>query len=122
MPHFRRPLMAALAAAFCFLAIKSAMAAPSKAQVESQFQSWISRELWPQAKQAGISQTTFTAVMKTVKLDWSLPDLAPPASLHRSSVRRARRNFPLPVPISARPACRRWLRAVGRWLINTPRH
>lgn len=71
-----RTLLAAFAVVL--LSLVAVRAEPTKAAVESQFQTWINRTLWPQAKQAGISQATFTATMKTARLNWTLPDLAPP--------------------------------------------
>ncbi|HBF32421.1 lytic murein transglycosylase [Rhizobium sp.] len=56
----------------------SAHAEPSKAQVESQFKSWIAKDLWSQAQKVGISKAVFDQAMAGVKLNWSLPDLMPP--------------------------------------------
>ncbi|OLP45356.1 hypothetical protein BJF95_18810 [Rhizobium oryziradicis] len=75
-----------LAAAFVALSVTLPMAVsvvpahaePSKAQVESQFRGWISRDLWPQAQKAGISKVVFDKTMARAKLNWSLPDLMPP--------------------------------------------
>ncbi|MVA24039.1 lytic murein transglycosylase [Agrobacterium vitis] len=118
MPHFRRPLMAALAAAtLCFLTANTVMAAPSKAEIESRFQSWISGDLWPQAKKAGISQATFTSVMKTVKLDWSLPDLAPPGFPPPKQRPQSQAEFSSPGPYF-REARMQALAASGRALAD----
>ncbi|WP_429931465.1 lytic murein transglycosylase [Agrobacterium vitis] len=118
MPHFRRPLMAALAAAtLCFLTASTVMAAPSKAEIESRFQSWINGDLWPQAKKAGISQVTFTSVMKTVKLDWSLPDLAPPGFPPPKQRPQSQAEFSSPGPYF-REARMQALAASGRALAD----
>ncbi len=68
----------ALAAFSLVFGADTARAEPSRAQVESQFRSWISRDLWPQAQKAGISKAVFDQAMAGVKLNWSLPDLMPP--------------------------------------------
>ncbi|MUO80453.1 lytic murein transglycosylase [Agrobacterium vitis] len=118
MPHFRRPLMAALATAtLCFLTANTVMAAPSKAEIESRFQSWISLDLWPQAKKAGISQVTFTSAMKTVKLDWSLPDLAPPGFPPPKQRPQSQAEFSSPGPYF-REARMQALAASGRALAD----
>lgn len=73
-----RNLTVAVLATVIALTAGSARAEPSKAEVESQFKSWISRDLWPQAQKAGIAKPAFDAAMGGVKLNWSLPDLMPP--------------------------------------------
>ncbi|QFI68326.1 lytic murein transglycosylase [Sinorhizobium alkalisoli] len=52
--------------------------AASKAEVEGQFRRWLQDELWPEAERAGISAGSFKAAFQGVRLDWDLPDLAPP--------------------------------------------
>lgn len=63
-----------------FLCVTGAYAAPSKAETEQQFQSWLQKTLWPKAQQKGISPTTFNATLRNVSLNWSLPDLTPPGT------------------------------------------
>ncbi|WEO73606.1 lytic murein transglycosylase [Agrobacterium vitis] len=110
--------MAALATAtLCFLTANTVMAAPSKAEIESRFQSWISLDLWPQAKKAGISQVTFTSAMKTVKLDWSLPDLAPPGFPPPKQRPQSQAEFSSPGPYF-REARMQALAASGRALAD----
>ncbi|MCM2291740.1 lytic murein transglycosylase [Allorhizobium sp. BGMRC 0089] len=58
--------------------ISPALAQPSKAEVEQQFQHWIASDLWPEAQKAGISQAEFSKAMAGARLIWSLPDLEPP--------------------------------------------
>lgn len=48
-----------------------------RTRTEAQFQAWLA-ELWPQAQQHGISRRTFDLAFKGVRLNWRLPDLAPP--------------------------------------------
>ncbi|WP_370868918.1 lytic murein transglycosylase [Ectorhizobium quercum] len=61
-----------------------ATAAPAfaldKAAVEAQFRQWIDRDLWPQAKAAGISETAFRQAFSGVTLYFDLPDLVPPGT------------------------------------------
>ncbi|WEX77607.1 lytic murein transglycosylase [Sinorhizobium numidicum] len=52
--------------------------AASKADVESQFRRWLQSDLWPEAQKAGVSSASFKAAFANVKLNWDLPDLAPP--------------------------------------------
>lgn len=67
-------LMLSLAVAF------PAFAAPSKAEVESQFRSWLTREIAPEVRKAGISAGTIEAALAGVSLQWNLPDLVPPGT------------------------------------------
>lgn len=48
-----------------------------RTRTEAQFQAWLVN-LWPQAKKQGISRRTFDLAFKGVRLNWRLPDLAPP--------------------------------------------
>ncbi len=47
-------------------------------RVGLEFRTWI-EQLWPQAKQGGVSRETFDKAFQDVRLDWTLPDLSPPA-------------------------------------------
>ena len=55
-----------------------ALAAPSKAAVEAQFENWVQTELRPEAEKNGISAKTFRSAFAGIELNWDLPDLAPP--------------------------------------------
>lgn len=52
--------------------------AASKADVEAQFRQWLTADLWPEARRAGISRPVFDRAFAGIDLDWELPDLAPP--------------------------------------------
>lgn len=58
----------------------SALSAPSKAEVEAQFQRWIATDLWQAAKVGGIEKSVFDRTMQGVTLNWDLPDLVPPGT------------------------------------------
>ncbi|MCR5940120.1 lytic murein transglycosylase [Brucella anthropi] len=60
------------------LAISPAIAAPSKAQVESQYRNWLEKDLWPEAKAAGVSRAVFDQAFAGVSINWKLPDLVIP--------------------------------------------
>ncbi len=61
-----------------FLAATPA-ASPANAQsVSSQFRSWLANDLWPQARQRGISEKTFNAAFSGVEPNLKLPDLVLP--------------------------------------------
>lgn len=60
------------------VAVSPAVAAPSKAQVESQYRNWIEKDLWPEAKAAGVSRAVFDQAFAGVTINWKLPDLVIP--------------------------------------------
>lgn len=60
------------------LAISPAIAAPSKAQIESQYRNWLEKDLWPEAKAAGVSRAVFDQAFAGVSINWKLPDLVIP--------------------------------------------
>lgn len=67
-----------LTAVFCGIVSATAMAKQSyQARTEAQFQNWLAN-LWPEAKRNGISRKTFDLAFSGVRLNWRLPDLAPP--------------------------------------------
>ncbi len=51
---------------------------PYRTRVEGEFQKWLTTDIWPEAKAAGVSRATFERALKGVTLDWTLPELAPP--------------------------------------------
>ena len=73
----RRLRIFALALAAALLPL-SCYAAPSKADVEVQFEKWVQADLWPEAKANGISEKVFQAAFSGITLNWNLPHLAPP--------------------------------------------
>ncbi len=60
------------------MVVSTAMAAPDKVAVEREFQTWLTGDLWPQARAAGVSKATFDKAFEGVSLDWTLPELQPP--------------------------------------------
>ncbi|PWW00377.1 lytic murein transglycosylase [Hoeflea marina] len=60
------------------LAPQPARAAPSRASVEAQFARWLEADLWPEASRKGIPRKSFDLATSGLRLNWDLPDLAPP--------------------------------------------
>lgn len=54
--------------------------AQDRAAIERQFQSWLTQEIWPRARNVGVTKKTFRAAFDGVRLNWKLPDLVPPGS------------------------------------------
>ncbi|NLS20583.1 lytic murein transglycosylase [Rhizobium sp. P40RR-XXII] len=72
--------------------------AASKADVEAQFQAWIQKDLWPEARKAGISEKTFQAAFTGVTLNWDLPDLEPPGFPKPREQAQSQAEFSSPAP------------------------
>jgi lytic murein transglycosylase len=66
-----RPLLALLFSCF-------ALPAFAQSRIDTQFQTWLSRDLWPEAKAAGVSRATFDAAFEGVSPNLKLPDLVLP--------------------------------------------
>lgn len=60
------------------LMIASAGPVAAQSKIEGQFQAWLSRNLWPDAKAAGVSKATFDAAFDGVSPNLKLPDLVLP--------------------------------------------
>ena len=75
-----------------------AHAAPSKAEVEAQFERWVQTDLWPEAQKSGISEKTFKSAFAGVTLDWSLTDLAPPGFPKPKEQKQTQAEFSSPAP------------------------
>jgi lytic murein transglycosylase len=93
----RRTLSIFISLAAMLLA-QPTLAAPSKAAVETQFESWVQTDLWPEAKKDGISENTFKAAFAGVQLDWTLDDLAPPGFPPAKEQKQTQAEFSSPAP------------------------
>ncbi len=85
-------------AALLALSALPSHAAPSKADIETQFEKWVQADLWPDAKKNGISEKTFRAAFAGVELDWSLSDLAPPGFPPPKEQKQTQAEFSSPGP------------------------
>ncbi|ASW07968.1 hypothetical protein CKA34_03565 [Rhizobium sp. 11515TR] len=72
--------------------------AVSKTDVEAQFQAWIQKDLWPEARKTGISEKTFQAAFAGVTLNWDLPDLEPPGFPKPKQQAQSQAEFSSPAP------------------------
>ncbi|MEI2301114.1 lytic murein transglycosylase [Ensifer sp. MJa1] len=70
--------------------------AATKADVEAQFRAWLQNDLWPEAQKAGISAGSFKAAFADVKLNWDLPDLAPPGFPKPKEQKQSQAEFSSP--------------------------
>ncbi len=74
----------------------SAAPAQSRADVEQQFQDWLTRTIWPQARAKGVSRVTFDKAFAGVSLNWDLPDLVPPGSTAKTPRKQRQAEFGAP--------------------------
>ncbi len=54
--------------------------AASRGETEAQFRAWLAGELWPRARDRGVSARRFNQAFAGVRLQWDLPDLVPPGT------------------------------------------
>lgn len=73
-----RSLFALLILLLAVAAARDPAAAASKADVEAQFARWLATDLWPEARRNGVAKPVFDRAFNGIRLDWDLPDLAPP--------------------------------------------
>jgi len=71
---FRITRTLALISALALGALHPATAAP----IDDQFRAWLQKDLWPEARAAGVSKATFDAAFDGVKPNLKLPDLVLP--------------------------------------------
>ncbi len=70
--------------------------AQDRSAVEKQFQTWLKKDLWPEARQMGISAQSFNAAFTNVRLNWKLPDLVPPGTAVEPTRPQAQAEFRSP--------------------------
>ncbi|MGL4092496.1 lytic murein transglycosylase [Agrobacterium cavarae] len=73
----------ALAAAISLLSCGSASAqavptGAAAAKYDAEFNAWLKREIWPEARKAGVSQKTLEAALTGLSINWKLPDVLVP--------------------------------------------
>ena len=73
-----------------------AFAAPSKAEIEQQYRNWIEKDLWPQAKTAGVSRNAFDQAFAGLSLNWKLPDLVIPGEKPQTPKEQKQAEFGAP--------------------------
>lgn len=59
----------------------SAQAIPTgaaAAKYDAEFNAWLKREIWPEARKAGVSQKTLEAALTGLSINWKLPDVLVP--------------------------------------------
>ncbi len=72
----KRIVLSCVIAAF----LAAPVAAQSRDQLQRNFQVWLEKTLWPQAKQAKIKRATFDAAFRGVDLNFKIPGLKFPGS------------------------------------------
>ena len=73
-------MKAFLSLIFLLFLAGGAEAAVDKRGLERAFGEWIDKDIWAEAKAAGVSKKIFDAAFKGVTLDWEMPELHPPGA------------------------------------------
>jgi len=84
-----------IAALAVFISSASAQTV-NKAKIERQFQAWLTSEIWPLAKQRGVSRKTFKAGLGRISLNWKVPDLQPPGAKKHAAKKYSQAEFKSP--------------------------
>ncbi len=111
-----RQFLAAILVAWGAMALATPALAQSAA-VEAQFRDWLSNDLWPQARKAGVSQATFDAALGTVSINWKLPDLVTPGAKPQTPKKQMQAEFRSPGAYFSEKTLRN-LSASGRALMR----
>ena len=67
-----------------------------RSEVESQFETWLANDLWPEAKSKGISKTVFDQAFSGVSLNFDLPDLVMPGEKPQTPKKQTQSEFGSP--------------------------
>jgi lytic murein transglycosylase len=81
MPHrFATKALAAILSVFSATTVlaQSAPTGAAAAKYDADFNAWLKKEIWPEARKAGISQKTLEATLSGLSISWNLPDLVIP--------------------------------------------
>jgi lytic murein transglycosylase len=78
------------------LASFSLMGTVHAAPIDDQFQTWLTSDLWPEAKKAGVSRATFDAAFKGVEPNLKLPDLVLPGQKPETPTKQHQAEFRSP--------------------------
>ena len=84
--------------AFIMAGLASPAKALDKAAIDAQFRQWIARDLWPEAKAAGISEPVFQKALTGATLYFDLPDLVPPGTKPPKEQAQTQAEFSSPGP------------------------
>jgi lytic murein transglycosylase len=76
--------------------LSSSAFAVSKTEVESQFETWLANDLWPEAKSKGISKANFDQAFSGVSLNFDLPDLVMPGEKPQTPKKQTQSEFGSP--------------------------
>lgn len=71
-------------------------AAQAQGRIEQQFRTWLAADLWPEAKNRGISKATFDAAFAGVSPNLKLPDLVLPGQKPQTPKRQHQAEFGSP--------------------------
>lgn len=74
----------------------SPTSANQKTKLEQQFQTWLIKDLWPEAKAKGITKKTFNKALKGITLNWRLPGISPSSSTKKNTRKQSQAEFRSP--------------------------
>lgn len=69
---------------------------PAAAKYDREFNTWLKKEVWPEARKAGISQKTLEASLSGLSINWTLPDLVVPGQTPPKEQAQSQAEFSSP--------------------------
>lgn len=80
----------------CMTLLTGGVAAQDRSEIEAQFQTWLQKTVWPQARAKGVSRGTTEQAFAGVQLKWDLPDLVPPGQTSQAPKQQSQAEFGAP--------------------------
>ena len=66
------------------------------AKYNSEFNAWLKKEIWPEARKAGVSQATLDATLTGLSINWKLPDVIVPGQKPPTEQAQSQAEFSSP--------------------------
>jgi lytic murein transglycosylase len=66
------------------------------AKYNSEFNTWLKKEIWPEARKAGVSQATLDATLTGLSINWKLPDVIVPGQKPPTEQAQSQAEFSSP--------------------------
>ncbi len=97
---------------------QSAPTGAAAARYDAEFNAWLKKEIWPEARKAGISQRTLEATLSGLSISWNLPDLVIPGQKPPKEQSQSQAEFSSPGAYFSEKRLQ-GLAATGRSLAST---
>ncbi|WP_320200290.1 lytic murein transglycosylase [Agrobacterium sp. rho-13.3] len=92
------PVIAAIISAFSASTAlaQTVPAGAVAAKYNAEFNAWLKKEIWPEARKAGVSQATLDATLTGLSINWKLPDVIVPGQKPPTEQAQSQAEFSSP--------------------------